>query len=434
MTQDFRPSLTIVIPALNEEEAIGNTIERCLACREAIQSAGGLSGVEIVVVSDGSTDRTAEIAKTYEALYQDVKVIVFEKNRGYGAAIKEGWRQGKGSLLGFLDADGTCDPVYFGEMCRIAVEESTDVVLGSRLGPDSKMPTIRRIGNRIYALLLGLLCGRQVTDTASGMRVVRRQSLKWLYPLPDGLDFTPAMSARALLNDLRLVEVPMRYEERIGRSKLSIIRDGFRFLRAIFSGVLCYRPEKLLLSLTMLCLAAIVLLAAYPTEFYLQHKHLEEWMIYRFVVCYLLGSFALMLMLATALTYQMASFGPRRQSANAFWPFFVARVMRGTGLGIILLSLVLVSVFFLWPGITQYLAEGHVDLHWSRLLAGAFTVSCFLQTLIFAFLLQVVSIWQSEQKKQAFPSGEHPLLDSSMATLSEREDALPTVLPPTKRR
>jgi glycosyltransferase involved in cell wall biosynthesis len=387
------PALTIAIPALNEEDAIGGTIARCLAARERIKEAAGLAHVEIFVVSDGSTDRTAEIAKTYE----DVKVIVFEKNRGYGAAIKEGWRQGSGSLLGFLDADGTCDPIYFAEMCRVAATESADVVLGSRLGPESKMPAIRRLGNRIYAFLLGLLCGRQVTDTASGMRVVRRESLKWLYPLPDGLHFTPSMSARALLNDLRLIEIPMRYEERIGRSKLSVVRDGVRFLKTIFSGVLCYRPEKLLLTLFMLCLVSLALLAAYPAEFYLQNRRLEEWMIYRFVVCYLLGSFGLMLLLATALTYQMAGFGPRRGSANAFWPFVVASVMRGRVLVGILVCLLLLSGVFLWPGMSEYAATGRVTLHWSRLLAGAFSLSCGLETAVFALLLKVLSVWKGQQ-------------------------------------
>jgi glycosyltransferase involved in cell wall biosynthesis len=417
LMSDISPlSLTIVIPALNEEEAIGGTLERCLAARERIERAAGLDRVEIIVVSDGSTDRTAEIAKSYD----DVKVIVFEKNRGYGAAIKGGWRQGSGSLVGFLDADGTCDPTYFAEMCRVALEESADVVLGSRLGPDSKMPRVRRLGNRIYAFLLGLLCGRQVTDTASGMRVVRRESLKWLYPLPDGLHFTPSMSARALLNDLRVIEVPMRYEERIGRSKLNVLRDGVRFLKTIFSGVLCYRPEKLLLTLFMLCLAALALLAAYPTEFYFQHKRLEEWMIYRFVVCYLLGSFALMLLLATALTYQMASFGPRRGSANAFWPFVVASVMRGPVLVGILVGLLFVSGVFLWPGIREYAATGHVTLHWSRLLAGAFSLSCCLQTAVFALLLEVLSVWKSQQTQQSSTAGDEPARYRSreMATVS----------------
>jgi MFS family permease len=258
------------------------------------------------------------------------------------------------------------------------------------------MPGIRRLGNRINAFLLGLLCGRQVTDTASGMRVVRRESLKWLYPLPDGLHFTPSMSARALLNDLRLIEIPMRYEERIGRSKLSVVRDGVRFLRTIFSGVLCYRPEKLLLTLFTLCFVFLALLAAYPVEFYFQNQRLEEWMIYRFVVCYLLGSFGLMLLQATALTYQMATFGPRRGTANAFWPFVVAGVMRGRVLVGILVCLLFLSGVFLWPGIVEYSTTGHVYLHWSRLLAGAFSLACGLQTAVFALLLKVVSVWKTQ--------------------------------------
>jgi glycosyltransferase involved in cell wall biosynthesis len=388
-------SLTIVIPALNEEGAIGDTIARCLAARDHIQQRAGLMQIEIVVVSDGSTDRTAEIAQSYE----DVKVIVFEQNRGYGAAIKEGWRQGGGSLLGFLDADGTCDPIHFAEMCRAAAAESADVVLGSRLGPKSKMPAIRRLGNRLFAFLLGLLCGRQVTDAASGMRVVRRESLKWLYPLPDGLHFAPAMSARALLNDLRLIEVPMPYEERIGRSKLHVLRDGVRFLQAIFSGALCYRPEKLLLATFMLCAVLLALLAAYPVEFYFQHRRLEEWMIYRFVVCYLLGSFGLMLLLATALTQRMAAFGPRRGSAGAFWPFVVAGVLRGRVLVALLVSLMVLAGLFLWPGIVQYGATGHVTLHWSRLLAGAFSLFAGLQTAVFALLLKVLAVWREQQSQ-----------------------------------
>src|SRR5687767_9912591 len=115
-------SLTIVIPALNEEQAIGGTITRCLDAREQIKDAAGLDDVEIIVVSDGSTDGTVEIAQSFE----EVQVVVFEKNRGYGAAIKEGWRRGTGSLVGFLDADGTCDPIYFAEMCRVAIEERAD--------------------------------------------------------------------------------------------------------------------------------------------------------------------------------------------------------------------------------------------------------------------------------------------------------------------
>ena len=92
--------LTIVIPALDEEEAIGSTIERCLAARAEIVERSPVDDVEIIVVSDGSTDRTVEIASTYD----DIQLIVFPQNRGYGAAIKQGFETGTGNLVGFLDA------------------------------------------------------------------------------------------------------------------------------------------------------------------------------------------------------------------------------------------------------------------------------------------------------------------------------------------
>ncbi len=387
-------SLTIVIPALNEENAIGATITRCLQAREAIQATAGLDNIEIVVVSDGSTDRTTEIAQSFS----EVPVIVFEKNRGYGAAIKEGWRQGTGDLLGFLDADGTCDPMYFAQMCRAAVDERADVVLGSRLGPDSRMPRVRRIGNRIYALLLGYLCGRHVTDTASGMRVVLRDALRHLLPLPDGLHFTPSMSARALLNDLRVIELPMKYQERIGRSKLSVLRDGVRFLRAIFSGVLCYRPEKIFLMGVVLCMLSALALAAYPIEFYIENGRLEEWVIYRFMACYLIGSFGLLLLLATALTNQMAHLGSRRAEGAQFWSSLMADVMhRGTTVALLIGSLLGCAIFFLWPGLVELITTGRVTLHWSRLLAGAFALFSVGHVVVFGVLFKVVTIWKEQR-------------------------------------
>ena len=397
-------SLTIVIPALNEEEAIAGTIERCLAAREQIKAAAGLAEVEIIVVSDGSTDRTAEIARGFAA----VKVIEFVTNRGYGAAIQEGWRQGSGTLLGFLDADGTCDPRYFAEMSRIAHRDSADVVLGTRMGPGSRMPRLRRLGNRVYALLLGFLCGRRVTDTASGMRVVRRDSLHHLYPLPHGLHFTPAMSARALLNNLRVIEIPMSYEERIGRSKLNVLRDGVRFLRAIGAGVLSYSPERPFLAGFVVCMLVTAMLAASPTEFYLANRRLEEWMVYRFVVCYVLVSFGLLLLLATTLVHRMALLTPRRSEAIGFWPSVVAGVFSGRFLYVTILLLLGLSGSFLWPGLVEYATTRHVSLHWSRLLAGAFSLSAAFQVVIFALLLNVISVWGAQRDYAEADAGAAP--------------------------
>jgi glycosyltransferase involved in cell wall biosynthesis len=384
--------LTIVIPALNEEGAIAGIVSRCLGARDRIKQVAGLTDVEIIVVSDGSTDRTAEIAQGFE----ETKVIVFKQNRGYGAAIKEGWRQGRGMLVGFIDADGTCDPNYFADLCRIAIWNSADVVLGSRLGPESKMPQIRRIGNRIFALLLRFLCKRTVTDTASGIRVVRREALSYLYPLPDGMHFTPAMSARALINDLRVIEIPIHYEERVGTSKLSVFLDGVRFLQAIFSGVLCYRPERLFLICFYVCILLILLLAATPVKSYLENGRFEEWMIYRFVVCHLVGSFGLLLLLGAALVNRMAHFSVRQRKGNIYWPSIALTLLRGPALGVIMTTLLAVSIILLWPGVKEYISTRHLSLHWSRLLVGGFCLFSLLQVMVFTLLFKIVSIWKLE--------------------------------------
>ncbi len=411
-------SLTIVIPALNEERAIAGIIARCLQARAEVASVAGVDDVEIVVVSDGSDDRTVEIARDVARNVSDVRVIVFEKNRGYGAAIKEGWRQGRGTLLGFIDADGTCDPVYFAEMCRAAIDERADVVLGSRLGPDSQMPPIRRIGNQIYALLLGFLCGRHVTDTSSGMRIVQRSALRHLLPLPNGLHFTPAMSARALLNDLRVVEIPIRDEERVGTSKLRVLRDGVRFLLAIVTGVLCYRPEKIFLMGLGASLLTTFVLGVYPIEFYLKNGRVEEWMIYRFMACFLVGSLSLLLLLATALTNQMAYLGSRRPQAEAFWSSLCTGVLRRgwlvAGLALCLLG---GATILLWPGVVELVATGSVTLHWSRLLTGAFALFSVGHLLVFAILFKVVSIWKEqglERGQTTEPAGVAPARDHSL--------------------
>jgi glycosyltransferase involved in cell wall biosynthesis len=199
--------LLIAIPALNEEASIQQIIERCLQARQDIVDTSLVTQVEITVVSDGSTDRTVELAARFG---DRIKLIVFAKNRGYGAAIKEAWAHSNADLLGFLDADGTCEPKFFAQLVKALEEHKADVALGCRLNENSKMPWVRRIGNIMFASMLALLSSSKVRDTASGMRVVRRACLPELLPLPDGLHFTPAMSARAMFSDRRRIEAPPR--------------------------------------------------------------------------------------------------------------------------------------------------------------------------------------------------------------------------------
>jgi hypothetical protein len=235
-------TLSVVIPALNEENAIGTIVERIEAVREPLVDAG-VNGLEIIVVDDGSSDRTGEIAATYPS----VRLIRHGRNLGYGAAIKTGFNAAIGQLLAFTDADGTYPPERFPQLCRVALGEDADVVVGSRRsGEHSEMPRVRRIGNFVWSNLVSVIGNHHVADPASGMRVVRASALPRLYPLPDGLNFTPVMSTRCVHEDLKVLEVPIPYTERVGRSKLSVVRDGSRFLKTILWTSLEYNPVRVL--------------------------------------------------------------------------------------------------------------------------------------------------------------------------------------------
>ena len=185
------------------------------------------------------------------------------------------------------------------------------------MGPDSEMPLVRTIGNRIFAWILGALSKRIVKDTASGMRVIRRDALESLYPLPDGLHFTPAMSARALLEDkLNLVEVPMPYSERVGRSKLSVMKDGIRFLTVILRAAVAHRPSRpLLLAAAGLVLATLAV-AFQPASWWLSHGELREPMIYRVMLASLLATLSAIVISSAAVSERMAALVHRRAIAS----------------------------------------------------------------------------------------------------------------------
>lgn len=396
--------LSIVIPALNEEESIESTVRRCLDSRQHIQRRGGIGEIEIIVVNDGSTDRTPEIAGSIAEVEPAVSVINFVRNRGYGAALKEGFRQARGEFVSFLDADGTCDPRYFADMCSAMHKQDAAVVLGSRMGPGNQMPTIRRLGNTLYAVLLGFLSGRAVTDTASGMRVIRRDALSALYPLPDGLNFTPAMSARALLSDLRIVEVPMSYAERVGESKLHVMRDGVRFLVSILNALLLYRPSRIFGVLAGLCLFIALLWGMYPLEFYVRNQRLEEWMIYRVLLCTFLGTCAFVFTGAGALAEQILALVYRRR-LRTFAGQLTDILFSQRVLSVLAVVAAVGSVALVWPGLKDYLGTGHTTLHWSRAIVAANLLQLAVLAVVLVVLQRVVSLWR-EQLEFASQRGE----------------------------
>jgi len=240
-SQSGEELISIVIPALNEEDGI----------REVIQEIPDeICGhqTEVIVVDDGSTDETPAIARDAGAT-----VVEHETNQGYGAALQTGFSHANGDILGFLDADNTYPPEEFPRLMEELQETDTDIVAGTRLQGENKgMPFIRRVGNHLFGGLVRLLTRGDVTDPASGMRLMRREAFEELTPLSDDLDFTPEMTTKAMHVDSTYEEVPITYRKRVGDSKLGAITHGYRFFSVITRTVRDYAPMRIFGSLGIL--------------------------------------------------------------------------------------------------------------------------------------------------------------------------------------
>jgi len=229
--------VSIIVPAFNEERSIGSVIDE-------IPSRLDGWDVNVIVVDDGSTDATAQRAKSHGAT-----VISHSTNRGYGATLKTGFRNANGDVIGFLDADATYPPSQFQALFRELRETDAQIVVGSRLaGRNEGMPPVRRVGNRFFGKVLKAATGTPVTDPASGMRLFSREILDELYDLSDGLDFTPDMTTR-LVRRYEYAEVPIPYRERVGDSKLGVVKHGIQFFDTIITAIIDQRPKRLLAGL-----------------------------------------------------------------------------------------------------------------------------------------------------------------------------------------
>jgi hypothetical protein len=304
-----------------------------------------------------------------------------------------------------MDADGTCDPRFFAVLARAIEDQGADLALGSRMGSDSKMPLVRTIGNVVFAWILGVLAKQQLADTASGMRVIRRSALRDLYPLPAGLHFTPAMSARALLEGkLRVVELPMPYAERVGSSKLRVVRDGFRFLSSIVQAAVAYRPARPLLLACAALLLAGVAVGAEPVHFYATHARLEEWMIYRLLLTSLLATIAVMGVMAAVVADGIAGAAHgRARNRTGVTGFVVSRFNRRN-------RRIATAVLFgaaLWitaPGIAEYFGSGHVTMHWSRAVLASLFVVLACAVGVTSFLLHMLALIAERRDPDVAPA------------------------------
>jgi len=214
-------TVSIVFPALNEEAAIARCVD------EAMEALGqnGLRG-EVVVVDNGSTDRTAEIARRGGAR------VVTEPRRGYGAACLRGLKDATGEFVLLLDADATYPVEMVGEFVRAMRDEGADVVLGNRFGglmERGSMPRLNRyIGNPILSAMTRVLFRAPLTDIHCGMRAIRRDRVAALDLCMPGMEFATEMVVKALDQGMRVRELSVSYRPRLGLSKLRPLRDAWR--------------------------------------------------------------------------------------------------------------------------------------------------------------------------------------------------------------
>lgn len=226
--------VSIVIPAYNETEAIGPTLEQI----QAVMVDARLEG-EIIVVDDGSTDGTADEA----ARHPQVRLIRHPQNKGYGAALKTGIRQARHDTIVILDADGT----YPSEMIpRLAAEIGPhDMAVGARTGAEVHVPLVRRPAKWALNRLANYLSGMEIPDLNSGMRAFKRDvAMRFFRLLPSGFSFTTSLTLALLTNDYNVVYIPVNYYQRTGRSKIRPIRDTINFSSLVVRVVLSFRPLR----------------------------------------------------------------------------------------------------------------------------------------------------------------------------------------------
>jgi len=215
--------VSVVMPCLNEEEAIG----ACLKTIKEVFAKEKICG-EIIVADNGSTDRSRSVAESYGAK------VVTEGQKGYGAAYLRGLREARGRYIVIADSDNTYD---FRDIPKFldALREGYDFVMGSRFkGKISKgaMPWSHRyIGNPILSSMCRLFFHTSLSDIHCGMRAFTQKAYYKMRLMTLGMEFATEMVVSAMTNHLKIKEVPIPYHSRQGRSKLNAFFDAWRHVR-----------------------------------------------------------------------------------------------------------------------------------------------------------------------------------------------------------
>jgi glycosyltransferase involved in cell wall biosynthesis len=254
------PEISVIIPCLNEEEAVGDVVDQAF---EGIRRSGRPG--EVVVVDNASTDSSASVAASHGA------TVVLEPRRGYGSAYLAGLDAARGEFLVMGDADNTYP---LNELAPFVerLDAGDDLVIGSRFEGTihgDAMPFLNRfVGNPILTGMLNVLFGVKVSDAHCGMRALRRDTLPVLDLHSTGMEFASEMVFKAYRRGLTVSEIPIDYYPRVGESKLNRFGDAWRHVRFM----LLYSPSWLYLgpgsALLLLGIVGMLFLAAGPNDIF----------------------------------------------------------------------------------------------------------------------------------------------------------------------
>lgn len=237
----MKSGINIIIPARNEAASL----ERLLPAIRALAIAD-----EILVVDDGSTDATAEVAAR-----EGARVIFHPYGMGNGAAVKTGARAARGNILVFMDADGQHDPSYIAELLN-TLAKGYDMVVGAR-DRGSQASLGRLTANGIYNLLASFITGQRILDLTSGFRAVRADKFRrFLSLLPNGFSYPTTITMAFFRSGFPVTYIPIQAPPREGKSHIQPLKDGVRFLMVIFKVGTLYSPLKIFFPISLAFFAA----------------------------------------------------------------------------------------------------------------------------------------------------------------------------------
>lgn len=234
-------NISVVIPAYNEEKAIDMTIA---GIKSALKELGITH--EIIVVDDGSQDKTGEIA-----ISKGARVITHALNKGYGASLKRGIAASSYDYILMVDADGTYPLNQVSLLFKCL--NGCDMVVGARTGANVNIPFLRRAAKTILNLLANYLSGVKIPDLNSGFRIIKKEAVnKFLYILPDGFSFTTTITLALLVNNYNVAYVAIDYHKRKGRSKFHPIKDTANYFQLIVRTIIYFNPLKIFLPISLI--------------------------------------------------------------------------------------------------------------------------------------------------------------------------------------